>query len=60
MERPEARMGMCRITNTPMWPTGQNQRHVATLKSLDGRMKANAAIVPAETGDGQGAVLKDL
>jgi hypothetical protein len=33
-----------------MWPTGQAQPLVSTLNSLDGRVKANAAIVPAGTG----------
>ena len=31
------------------WPTGQSQPVVSTLNSLDGRIKANAAIVPAGT-----------
>ena len=30
-----------------IWPTGQRQPIVATLNSLDGRIKADAAIVPA-------------
>ncbi len=30
-----------------VWPTGQSQPLVSTLNSLDGRIKANAAIVPA-------------
>jgi 2-methylaconitate cis-trans-isomerase PrpF len=30
-----------------VWPTGQTQPFVSTLNSLDGRIKANAAIVPA-------------
>lgn len=30
-----------------VWPTGQTQPVVATLNSLDGRVKSNAAIVPA-------------
>jgi alpha-tubulin suppressor-like RCC1 family protein len=30
-----------------VWPTGQTQPYVSTLNSLDGRIKANAAIVPA-------------
>jgi YVTN family beta-propeller protein len=30
-----------------LWPTGQNQPVVSTLNSLDGRIKANAAIVAA-------------
>ena len=30
-----------------IWPTGENQPGVSTLNSLDGRTKANAAIVPA-------------
>ena len=33
-----------------MWPTGQSQPVVSTLNSLDGRVKSNAAIVPAGTG----------
>src|SRR5208283_4192318 len=33
------------------WPTGLTQPVIATLNSYDGRVKANAAIVPA--GDGQ-------
>ena len=30
-----------------IWPAGQNQPKVSTLNSLDGRVKANAAIIPA-------------
>jgi hypothetical protein len=30
-----------------IWPTGQSQPNVSTLNSLDGRIVANAAIVPA-------------
>src|SRR5271166_1397658 len=30
-----------------IWPTGENQPYVSTLNSYDGRVKANAAIVPA-------------
>jgi hypothetical protein len=30
-----------------IWPTGESQPRVSTLNSLDGRVKANAAIVPA-------------
>jgi hypothetical protein len=33
-----------------MWPTGQAQPLVSTLNSLDGRLKADAAIVPAGSG----------
>jgi hypothetical protein len=33
-----------------VWPTGQTQPLASTLNSLDGRIKANAAIVPAGTG----------
>ena len=36
-----------------IWPTGQAQPVVSTMNSLDGRIKANAAIVP---GGYQGAV----
>lgn len=32
-----------------IWPTGQTQPLVSTLNSLDGRVKANAALVPAGT-----------
>jgi YVTN family beta-propeller protein len=32
-----------------VWPTGHQQPVVSTLNSLDGRIKANAAIVPAGT-----------
>ena len=30
-----------------LWPSGQSQPLVATLNSIDGRVKSNAAIVPA-------------
>jgi parallel beta-helix repeat protein len=33
-----------------VWPTGQDQPTVSTLNSVDGRIKANAAIVPAGAG----------
>ncbi len=32
-----------------MWPTGQTQPLVSTLNSLDGRIKSDAAVVPAGT-----------
>ncbi|MBV8630101.1 MAG: VCBS repeat-containing protein, partial [Silvibacterium sp.] len=32
-----------------LWPTGEAQPNVSTLNSFDGRVKANAAIVPAGT-----------
>ena len=32
-----------------IWPTGQTRPVVSTLNSLDGRIKANAALVPAGT-----------
>jgi hypothetical protein len=35
-----------------VWPTGQPQPLVATLNSLDGRVKSNAAIVPAGSNGG--------
>src|ERR1039458_8894349 len=39
------------LTATPLcvsvWPAGQTRPVVSTLNSLDGRIKANAAIVPA-------------
>src|SRR3974390_2144950 len=33
-----------------VWPTGASQPLVSTLNSYDGRVKANAAIIPAGTG----------
>jgi hypothetical protein len=33
-----------------VWPTGQTQPVTSTLNSTDGRIKANAAIIPAGTG----------
>ena len=33
-----------------VWPTGQTQPLISTLNSVDGRIKANAAIVPAGSG----------
>jgi hypothetical protein len=33
-----------------VWPAGQTQPLVSTLNSIDGRIKANAAIVPAGSG----------
>jgi|GEM_PF-838441 len=33
-----------------VWPAGQAQPLVATLNSLDGRIKSNAAIIPAGSG----------
>ncbi len=35
------------LTYLTMWPAGEAQPMVSTLNSLDGRIKANAAIVPA-------------
>ena len=35
-----------------MWPTGEDQPVVSTLNSPDGRVKANAAIVPAGVNGG--------
>jgi hypothetical protein len=42
---PDAQLGYLTI-----WPTGQNRPLVSTLNSIDGRIKANAAVVPAGTG----------
>jgi hypothetical protein len=39
-----------------IWPTGEGQPTVSTLNSLDGRIKANAAIVPAGTSNGSVSV----
>ncbi|HLJ45818.1 MAG TPA: SBBP repeat-containing protein [Bryobacteraceae bacterium] len=38
------------LTYLSAWPAGQNQPVVSTLNSFDGRVVANAAIVPAGTG----------
>ena len=35
-----------------IWPAGEGQPTVSTLNSLDGRLKANAVIIPAGTPDG--------
>ncbi len=37
------------LTYLTVWPTGQTQPTVSTLNSFDGRIVANAAIVPAGT-----------
>jgi uncharacterized repeat protein (TIGR03803 family) len=39
-----------------IWPTGEGQPTVSTLNSLDGRLKANAAIIPAGTTNGSVSV----
>ena len=39
-----------RLSYLTLWPTGQTQPIVSTLNSWDGRVVANAAIVPAGTG----------
>jgi PKD repeat protein len=41
-----------------IWPSGEAQPLVSTLNS-DGRVKANAAIVPAGTGDGVNVYVSD-
>src|SRR5207302_3963178 len=35
-----------------LWPSGSSQPNVSTLNSFDGRIKANAAIVPAGANGG--------
>ncbi len=42
-----------------IWPTGLPQPVVSTLNSLDGRVKANAAIVPAGAGGAVGVYATD-
>ncbi len=39
-----------------IWPTGEGQPTVSTLNSLDGRIKANAVIIPAGTSSGSVSV----
>jgi C1A family cysteine protease len=43
-----------------IWPTGQPQPLVSTLNSYDGRVKANAAIVPAGTGGAISVYVTDI
>jgi len=42
-----------------LWPTGESQPLVSTLNSFDGRIKANAAIVPAGTSGGVSVYVSD-
>jgi probable HAF family extracellular repeat protein len=42
-----------------IWPTGQTQPTVSTMNSLDGRVKANAAIVPGGTGEAVSVYVTD-
>ncbi len=42
-----------------IWPTGQIQPNISTLNSLDGRTKANAAVVPAGNGGAVSVYVKD-
>jgi hypothetical protein len=42
-----------------LWPTGQPQPLVATLNSIDGRIKSNAAIVPAGASGAISAFVTD-
>ena len=39
-----------------IWPAGEGQPVVSTMNSLDGRVKANAAIIPAGTSSGSVSV----
>ncbi len=42
-----------------IWPTGQTQPNISTLNSLDGRTKANAAVVPAGNAGAVSVYVKD-
>ena len=42
-----------------IWPTGQSQPVVSTMNSLDGRIKADAAIVPAGRGEAVSVYVTD-
>ena len=42
-----------------IWPTGENQPVISTMNSLDGRIKANAAIVPAGTNGAVNVFVSD-
>jgi uncharacterized repeat protein (TIGR03803 family) len=48
---PQGRLGYLTI-----WPTGEGQPVVSTMNSHDGRVKANAAVVPAGTPSGSVSV----
>ncbi len=48
---PSGRLGYLTI-----WPTGEGQPSVSLMNSLDGRVKANAAIIPAGAPDGRVSV----
>ncbi len=43
---------MGRLSYLTIWPTGEGQPTVSTMNSPDGRVKANAAIVPAGNSGG--------
>lgn len=47
------------VSYLTIWPAGQNQPVVSLMNSLDGRIKANAAIVPAGTGGGVSIFVTD-
>ena len=51
---PHGRLGYLTI-----WPSGQPQPTVSTLNSLDGRTKANAAIVPGGTDEAVSVYVSD-
>jgi len=42
-----------------IWPSGEGQPYVSTLNSYDGRVKANAAIVPAGANGGVSVFVTD-
>ena len=42
-----------------IWPAGENRPGVSTMNSLDGRIKANAAIVPAGTNSSVSVYVTD-
>ena len=47
------------LNHLTLWPTGQTLPLASTLNSLDGRIKANAAITPAGTNGGVSIYVSD-
>ena len=47
------------LNHLTLWPTGEAQPNVSTLNSLDGRIKANAAITPAGANGGVDVYVTD-
>ncbi|HLJ47864.1 MAG TPA: hypothetical protein VKU01_17735 [Bryobacteraceae bacterium] len=50
---------LARLSYLTIWPTGQTQPLASTLNSFDGRVVANAAVVPAGSGGSVSAFVSD-